>query len=341
MGERAQARIVALAVGAALAFATAAQAETQAQAPAAPAHPAWMPPQLPEELKAAMAKADAGDLKPLEALAAAGHADAEFYLGVALIFGRKDIPANGKRGCALVEKASITRPDAEFMLGECYRQGLGGVTDPIKAQAAYTLAAGKNFVPAKCALGAMMLAEPPPKPARGLQLCEEGANGGDPIAQLQLGDAYRHGKGVDRNPKEARRWYEMAAAQKQPEASRKLGEMYATGEGGKKDKKKAAELWRAAESGGDPYASIQLADQMFLEITGGKPPGPGKFAFRGGIPVEEIELAMQWYQDAQKRDARPETQARAKMALYTLASFKTAAEGVSAGQAGKAAAKKP
>jgi len=332
MGERS---IIGIGIGIALALATAAHAQT----PAAPAHPAWTPPQLPEELKAAMAKADAGDIKPLEALAAAGHADAEFYLGVALIFGRKDVPANGKRGCELVGKASITRPDAEFMLGECYRLGLGGVTDPSKAAAAYTLAAGKGFGPAKCALGSMMLAEPPPKPARGLQLCQESANAGDAAAQLVLGDAYRQGKGAERNPKEARRWYEMAAALKQPEASRKLGEMYAAGEGGKKDKKKAAEFWRTAESGGDPYASILLADQMFLEITDGKPPGPGRFKFRGGIPVGDIDTAIEWYKDAQKRDLRPETQARAKMALYTLTSFKSAASGVSAGQS--AAPKKP
>jgi TPR repeat protein len=109
--------------------------------------------------------------------------------------------------------------------------------------------------------------------------------------------------------------------------------MYAAGEGGKKDKKKAAELWRTAESGGDPYASILLADQMFLEISGGKPPGPGKFKFRGDIPVSDIELAMSWYKDAQKRDARPETQARAKMALYVLGTFKAAAQGVAAGAA--------
>jgi len=180
-------------------------------------------------------------------------------------------------------------------------------------------------------------AETPPAPAAAPATAPHpvvaAAEAGDSGAQAQLGRIYREGLGVKADLKEARRWYEKAAAQKHPEAARVLGEMNFKGEGGKKDKKKAAELWRTAESGGDPYASILLADQMFLEITNGKPPGPGKFAFRGGIPVEDIDTAIEWYKDAQKRDLRPETQARAKMALYTLTSFKSAASGVSAGAA--------
>ena len=44
-----------------------------------------------------MDKAAAGDIKPLEALADAGHADAQVYAGLAYLQGR-GVPRNGKRG---------------------------------------------------------------------------------------------------------------------------------------------------------------------------------------------------------------------------------------------------
>jgi TPR repeat protein len=311
-------RIAAVAA-AALALAVAPMA--RAEAPAA----AWVPPAPSPELKAAMDKADAGDFKPLQKLAEVGHADAQRYAGAAFLSGRKGAPHDPRRGCALEEKASASRPDAMFLVGDCRRLGLAGPADPAGAKAAYQAAAARNYVPAKCALGQMLLAEPA-NAARGLALCQEGGLAGDVTAQLKVADAYRYGTGAKRDPNEARRWYEMAAAKNNGEASRKLGEMYAAGEGGKKDRKKAAQLWIAAEKAGDNYTSILMGDQLFSEITGGKQPGPGKFAFRGGVPLAEVESAISWYEDAQKRDPRPETQKRAGMALHALNGFKTAAK---------------
>ena len=212
-----------------------------------------------------------------------------------------------------------------FLVGDCHRLGLAGAADPARAKAAYQAAAAKNYVPAKCAFGKMLLAEPA-QAARGLALCQEGGQAGDVSAQMKVADAYRYGTGAKRDPTEARRWYEMAAAKNNGEASRKLGEMYASGEGGKKDKKKAAQLWIAAEKAGDNYASILMGDQLFSDITGGKQPGPGKFAFRGGVPLDDVETAISWYEDAQKRDPRPDARKRAEMALYTLKGFRTAAK---------------
>ena len=133
-----------------------------------------------------------------------------------------------------------------------------------------------------------------------------------------MGDAYRYGPGAKRDPKEARRWYEMAAAKQQAEANRKLGEMYATGEGGRKDKKKALENWKAAEAGGDPLAPILVADQMFADMTRGKKPGPGKFKIAPGTPISQMDDIAAWYQEAEKRDPRPEVQQRARLAVSVL-----------------------
>jgi hypothetical protein len=102
--------------------------------------------------------------------------------------------------------------------------------------------------------------------------------------------------------------------------------MYASGLGGPKDAKKAMALWIAGEKEGDPMVAILVADQLFLQLTGGRKPGPGTYAFRGGVPVADIEVAEEWYRLAQARDPRPDVKARAKYALAILASFRTAAK---------------
>jgi TPR repeat protein len=102
--------------------------------------------------------------------------------------------------------------------------------------------------------------------------------------------------------------------------------MYVKGDGGPKDPKKAMALWTAAEKAGDPLVSILVADQLFSNMTGGRKPGPGRYGFKGGIPVADIEVVEEWYKQAQARDPRPEVQQRAKYALAILASFKKAAK---------------
>src|SRR5262249_45271980 len=150
-------------------------------------------------------------------------------------------------------------------------------------------AADMGYPPAKCALGRMLMAEPA-QAGRGLALCKEAGEAGDVDAQLAVADAYFQGGPVTRDLGEARKWYEMAARQNNPQAARMLGEMYARGDGGKRDTKKAVELWRQAEKAGDPMAPILVADQLFSDLTGGKQPGPGTYAFKGGVPVADIEV---------------------------------------------------
>jgi TPR repeat protein len=285
------------------------------------------PPNLAPDLSAAMAKADAGDPSALTALADSGRADAQFYAAVMYVSGRGGIARDGAKGCAYAEKASASRGDAAFMVGQCYQQGLGGQPDAARAKAAYARADQMGFQGAKCALGKMQMAEPG-QGAQGLQLCKDAAKAGDVAAQTAVGDAYRSGGPVKADPGEARKWYDMAAKQKDPRAAQELGEMYAKGEGGKRDTKKALELWKTAEAGGNPLVCILVADQLFSDMTGGKTPGPGKYAFKGGIPVADVETVEAWYKEALQRDPRPDIQQRAKYALAILASIKSAAKSV-------------
>jgi TPR repeat protein len=277
------------------------------------------------DLAAAMTKADAGDPADLVALADSGRADAQYYAGMMFLSGRGAVPRDGARGCGYETKASASRSDAMYMVGVCYQSGLGGQADPAKAKDAFSRASDMGSTKAKCALGRMLIAEPA-QAARGLDLCKEAARAGDADAQLEVGDIYYSGQGVSSDRAEARKWYEMAAAQQNPEASRKLGTMYSKGDGGKRDAKRAIELWRQAEKGGDPLVAILVADQLFSDLTGGRTPGPGRYAFRGGVPVADVQVIEDWYKEALQRDPRPDVQERAKLALKVLENFKTAGQ---------------
>jgi TPR repeat protein len=285
------------------------------------------PPALRPELQDAMTKADAGDPKPLTALADAGAADAQYYAGVMYIFGRGNIAKDPARGCAYEEKASANRADAMHMVGLCYQNGAAGPPDKVKAEAAFTKADSMGFPKSKCALGQMLMTDPA-QAQRGLDLCKVSAKAGDVDAQKAVAEAYFDGAGAKSDHGEARKWYDMAAKQNDLDSMRKLGSMYASGDGGKKDTKKALGLWMMGEKAGDRLAPILVADQLFSDLTGGKKPGPGKYAFKGGVPTADLGIVEEWYQEAAKVDPRPDVKARADYALKILASLKTAGSSV-------------
>ncbi|MBX9723167.1 MAG: hypothetical protein K2X81_17320, partial [Candidatus Obscuribacterales bacterium] len=59
-----------------------------------------------------------------------------------------------------------------------------------------------------------------------LDAIHEAAQKGDAAAQLELADAFHHGRGVAKNLLEASRWYELAARSGQAEAQHKLALLY-------------------------------------------------------------------------------------------------------------------
>ncbi|HSZ53280.1 MAG TPA: tetratricopeptide repeat protein [Caulobacteraceae bacterium] len=289
---------------------------------------AWAEPPVSPDVKAAMDKADAGQPAELIRLADAGRTDAQFYAGVMLIYGRNRVPPDAKKGCGYEQKASSSRADAMHLVGVCWQNGLTGAKDNAKAEAAYLRADQMGFPKSKCALGLMLLGSPA-QAGRGVGLCKESANAGDVEAQLVVGDAYFYGRGVKEDHQEARKWYAMAADRNNPQALRRLGEMYAAGDGGKKDTKKAVALWEAAEKAGDPLVCILVADQLFSDLTGGKKPSGGTYAFRGGVPVGDLDAVEAWYQEALQRDPRPDVKQRAQRGIKVVQSLKAAAKAVS------------
>jgi TPR repeat protein len=306
----------------------------QAPAPTAPAQTApaqtapAQPPPVAADLKAALEKSTPDELLRM---ADGGRADAQYYAGMLFLTGRS-VARDPARGCAYAQKASASRADAMHLVGECWRLGLTGQVDRAKAEAAYLRAAEMGNPKSKCALGQMLMTDPQ-QASRGLALCKEAATAGDVDAQVAVADAYFAGAAGSRpDYAEARKWYEKAAAQNNAQAARRLGEMYARGDGGRKDTKKAVELWTKAEAAGDPMAPILVADQLFADVTGGKKPGPGTYAFKGGVPLGDLEVIESWYREARDRDPRPDVKKRAEYALAILGSLKQGGQVTGAGR---------
>jgi len=80
---------------------------------------------------------------------------------------------------------------------------------------------------------------------------------GDVKAQNNLGILYRRGLGVKKNPKEAAKWYKLAADQGFAKAQFNLGLMYKRGNGVEKDLIKAIDLYQLSARNG--YSRAQFA----------------------------------------------------------------------------------
>lgn len=71
-----------------------------------------------------------------------------------------------------------------------------------------------------------------------LELIEK-AESGDIEAQYELGNIYQYGYDVEKDYKEALKWYEKSASQNHPDSNYKLGYFYENGYGVDKDLEKA------------------------------------------------------------------------------------------------------
>ncbi|WP_277458144.1 tetratricopeptide repeat protein [Methylococcus capsulatus] len=93
----------------------------------------------------------------------------------------------------------------------------------------------------------------------------QAAEHGDPLGQSKLGILYYYGLGVDKNTDEAARWFLKAAEQGESGAAAVLGSMYAEGEGVIRDNVKAYYWYTLAADGGQTdalEARATLVDEM-------------------------------------------------------------------------------
>ena len=97
--------------------------------------------------------------------------------------------------------------------------------------------------------------KPLPKDFKSLKALAEK---GDAKAQYNLGEMYLRGEGVEKDEKEAVKWYRKAAEQNSALAQYDLGQMYEIGLGVEKDEKEAVKWYRKAAEQGDEDAKAAL-----------------------------------------------------------------------------------
>lgn len=90
-------------------------------------------------------------------------------------------------------------------------------------------------------------------------LLQQRAQDGDILAQIQLADCFRKGRGVKRNMEEALQWLKKAGEQKSPEALYQLGRCAEDGNGMPRDEKVAADYYRQAAEKGHMEAQYAYA----------------------------------------------------------------------------------
>ncbi|MEX0324535.1 MAG: hypothetical protein AB3N33_00450 [Puniceicoccaceae bacterium] len=95
----------------------------------------------------------------------------------------------------------------------------------------------------------------------------ERAKAGDPKAQLQLGQMYLEGKGVQQSDQQAAEWIQKAVDQHDIRAEYQLGMLYLAGRGVPQSKKEAFKWVKRAADRGYPRAFVTVGD-FYAQGTG-------------------------------------------------------------------------
>jgi len=114
-----------------------------------------------------------------------------------------------------------------------------------------------------------------------LPLAEKGST----FAQYNVGVMYANGLGIEKNEKEAVKWYQKAAAQGEADAQLNLGMMYSAGRGVEKDPKKAMEWYLRAAEQGNASAQNNI----------------GSLYFNGEGVQKDDRKAVEWYSKAARQ----------------------------------------
>lgn len=154
--------------------------------------------------------------------------------------------------------------DAQFFLGFLYQSGAGTERSVEKAKAAYEKAAAAGSPGAKNNLGLIKLAEGE-DPKKSIGLVEEAANAGYSPAQVSMGQLFLDGlpaAGLEKDLDQARVWFERASETGDDDASLTLGIMYEKGAGTAVNHDKAVTLFTKAADAGNTDAMMRLGAKL-------------------------------------------------------------------------------
>ncbi|MDG1942636.1 MAG: tetratricopeptide repeat protein [Halioglobus sp.] len=189
-----------------------------------------------------------------------GAAEAQFNLGQIYREGQ-GVPLDYKQAAAWFRKAADQGlAEAQFNLGEIYREGQGVPLDYKEAEEWFRKAADQGVVEAQFNLGQIY------REGLGVQVdyrqaaawFHRAADQGLAEAQFNLGRIYREGPGIPLDYKEAVTWYRKAADQGDPKAQFSLGLRYDNGQGVPQDYAQAVTWYRKAADQGHAAAQYNL-----------------------------------------------------------------------------------
>ncbi len=200
-------------------------------------------------------------------------------------------------GCAgsADDQAFRKGPDPALLEAIDWYLGTGGQVDDVRAKAALETAVASGD-----ALSVMWLARVhstgrmgfPRDEARARQLAigvidEVGSRAEHGVleAVFLMGTAFAEGLGKQLDPKEAVRWYRLAAEGGHVLAQHNLGNAYAEGRGLPKDESQAVLWWERAAQAGDAIPALRLGEAYERGV---------------GVPVD-LERAGEWYEQAAAR----------------------------------------
>lgn len=132
------------------------------------------------------------------------------------------------------------------------------------------------------------------------QLLLVDAEQGNAVAQTNIGLLYNEGLGVERDDREAARWYRMAADQGYPRAQYYLGTMFEEGLGVPQDYKAAAENYRLAAGQGYVKAQFELG-LMYLKGQGVTQSTENAYAWWSMAATNGHEGAQQYMTSAEEQ----------------------------------------
>ncbi len=200
--------------------------------------------------------------------AKAGHRRAHFQLNV-LNFADSDTP--GPRFAILEEAAEKGIEDAYFLVAQAYEQGRGTDVDPGEAARWYTKASAAGDPRAKLATARLLASGDVPggDAAAGLAVLIEGAQAGDKLAMMALGDAFiAGGSALAKSVPIGLAWYERAAELGYDPAVLQLATWFTDGTHVAKDLDRAADWLRASAQAGNANSAFRLG-KLYDNATGG------------------------------------------------------------------------
>jgi TPR repeat protein len=143
----------------------------------------------------------------------------------------------------------------------------------------------------------------------------QAAGFGHPRAMAVLGNMYREGEGVTKDPGQAVKWYTEAATRGNRGAQFSLGSMYEEGEGMPKNVAKAAQLYEASARQGMPEAQFALG--LSYEFGEGVPRNRRTAIFWLVQVAKQGDGRAKWYADWLSRPDTPQFRDEAELGQYT------------------------